>query len=1117
MDYRIIKLKLSNFDKEYIYKDKEKKIIATYDDKDKTKKALYTYDLNKKIKDKFDKVNKVKIKDNIEKKLSKKNLSDEEIKKQAEEQFEKSLNEIKSKITRQEENRVVLRDTELIRIIRTLNLKNNNIVDNGYININDIVCVSISTPIYKTIQNGIIIINDKKFIRLMASSGNVRNKKVFFISLDLYDKAMDILLCGLSKDLKHKKISKFNAYMGLPNSDTIPVTTPRIIVISDYKNKIEGTYNVVTKMLNGTFDFKPDQKDVLKNMPFDGAGLCSVEMAQQWQDDLKLDYLPSSFQFRAIIGVKGNLYVMDIKKYITEMVKENERYIIDAWGNRQEVINKDGELLVDAILTESQFKFKDYYDNFEEWKTAFETDLHGYHRTFNIAKYGNKENKNKVLLSYQPIQSLVLTDEEIKELCEPTIKIIDKISNNVNEFLKYRGLLQEEKNELGETILVDTDMDRVPPYYKALKNNKNLFKDKYIQKKVQVDIKRFKENASKGMVFIDGNYQTLTIDLVGFMEVAMRQEIKGAVSADEVYSKYWLNKNKEIDIFNEENKDNEEFKEKERITELDIIRFPHIAQEHCLVSVIQNENDWFKYIDDGIIVSMWDSNNQKLGSADSDGDRVLNTTSKVLINAVKRQPSNCILFKEEKDEENNNNKPKEKEPEPIAISNIKELIECDCRGMDASIGKVVNKTTILWSIDEDKEGLRNEYINVISVVGALVIDFVKTGVKEDVPKNIEEFIKDIHKPKFLKVKYKTLKQRQERVNKNVELVAKDEKELNEKQIELFSDTDCTMNKLHDHVNEELENIKSKFPKDAFKWTELLKYKKLNIDNDTYPLVVAKLKELKEEHDWITKKNSIDASTFEYDSDKQMEKIDRYKFFYRYCKNQLINLNKECKKKDKLLDYVIYAFYADKDFAIKNESKDLLWNVFESELNIRIDDKREFKNTEYNVTENEEQFKEQMEKLKIGKDKVKEKALQVSITGIDDLEDKNKIEVKFPKEKVFSLIDKLEISRNSKKLLMVLVMLNELYKVNKMELIIEQSKRGTLNKSALAKLTGLNIEKIQPSLRELFDSEYIQLNIKNNKEKVGCEVLFDYESKGNVVKIKDSSSIQKNMKKLTFQK
>ncbi|MBF7811559.1 hypothetical protein IS491_23510 [Clostridium beijerinckii] len=46
------------------------------------------------------------------------------------------------------------------------------------------------------------------------------------------------------------KFSKYNAYIGLVNSDTIPVSTPRMIVIDDFTTKIPETFDVVIKDKN---------------------------------------------------------------------------------------------------------------------------------------------------------------------------------------------------------------------------------------------------------------------------------------------------------------------------------------------------------------------------------------------------------------------------------------------------------------------------------------------------------------------------------------------------------------------------------------------------------------------------------------------------------------------------------------------------------------------------------------------------------------------------------------------------------------------------------------------------------------------------------------------------
>ncbi|UYZ34175.1 hypothetical protein OD350_18190 [Clostridium beijerinckii] len=617
MNYRMTKLKLSDFE---VKIETTGKVVEL----ENNKKAMETLYINNKKGKKVPKLiykwnTDVKVYNSLYKTIEKMKEDakfdklEADKKEKLKTQFKDMISKCKDKI--ENSNKVIVRDTELIRIIKALNLKDNSTDENGYTYIKDLICVAVSIPKYKQIEkDGEIEVNHIRYKRILASSGNVRNKKVIFINEKLYDNAMTILLCGLPEDMEHEQISKYNAYIGLVNSDTISVSTPNIVVIDDFKKTINETFDLVVKDINKKFDMFPNEKRDFEFMPFDGAGLVDISRAEIWAKELntvlkqetgknKVNYIPSSFQFRAIVGIKGNVYTCDFKECLKNLAEE-EKYIKDIWGQKHDLFNENGDLAIDVILTKSQFKFQKKYANFGKWKTEFDKevqlkDLDGneikYKRTFNIAKWGNKKNKEKALLSYQPIQSLELTDEQIEILCKPTIEMIKNISTDVDEFLKYRGLLEDSTDSNGEPILKETDMDRVPKYYEALKNNKDLFYDSYIQKKIQTDLDKFKNNSMKGMVFVDGNFQTMTPDIVAFLQYATRQEVKGVVPIHSVYSNYWREK---------------------KVTEVDIIRFPHVSQEHIVSNVMQEEIKEFEYIQDGIIMSIEDSSLEKLGNAD---------------------------------------------------------------------------------------------------------------------------------------------------------------------------------------------------------------------------------------------------------------------------------------------------------------------------------------------------------------------------------------------------------------------------------------------------------------------------------------------------------------------
>lgn len=239
------------------------------------------------------------------------------------------------------------------------------------------------------------------------------------------------------------------------------------------------------------------------------------------------------------------------------------------------------------------------------WKSCFAEEVHGYKRTFNISSYDETyEELNKTtVMAYQPLQTSEYTDEEIEDLCKQTVKDYVAACSSVEGFLKYRGIHDEE----------DEEWNKIPSYYQAMYYNHSLYNDEFIQKKVKQDLKSGKERAYVGKIIVSGNYQTLTPDLYALMQHAFGMEVTGLLKGNEVYSNYW-----NMNLFEE--------------PWIDIIRSPHIANEHCPAMVVTSEamERWFRYQKTGIILSIFDNTIAlKLNSADFDGDHVLTTDNNV--------------------------------------------------------------------------------------------------------------------------------------------------------------------------------------------------------------------------------------------------------------------------------------------------------------------------------------------------------------------------------------------------------------------------------------------------------------------------------------------------------
>src|SRR5680860_1270944 len=243
---------------------------------------------------------------------------------------------------------------------------------------------------------------------------------------------------------RYDVFAKFSSYFALCSTDSIPVSfLPRIVIIDDFKHEIEETFDLVKETGNDQYEVVNNQKHKTEIMPFDGAGLLSVECAEKFCNDLEINIskddkanekeskskIPACWQFRFIPCGKGDLFTFDIKGFALE---KGVKQITDLWGRVWDLFDAEGNLLVDVILRKSQFKFHKLYASYDAWNNAFTTETHGYRRTFNISAFSDaKHLKDSTVLSYQPLQTLSLSQDQVEKLCDKTVNTYKNIRNDI--------------------------------------------------------------------------------------------------------------------------------------------------------------------------------------------------------------------------------------------------------------------------------------------------------------------------------------------------------------------------------------------------------------------------------------------------------------------------------------------------------------------------------------------------------------------------------------------------------------------------------------------------------------------------------------------------------------
>lgn len=511
-----------------------------------------------------------------------------------------------------------------------------------------------------------LIVNGKKYVRLLCGAGNARRNTVFFVQEDIYEQ-LDKILCNGHKDLKITE-NKYNAYYALSNSATYSVSEPRVCVVPDLEIKMNKTVDwIEEKEINDEIYAK--DMELTFNL-WDGMGVCSPELAEKWSNDLDLDYIPSSFCIRNYF-VKGMVCVFDFHKFSKEVA--GKHIIKDLYGNEVDTDN------IDMIITESQFKLWKGYDSWQDYiDCCKEND-----GRWGVTKFSPKEDKTAVFTNYQFLQVLNLdTEDKIEELCKPTVKWLSNItSQDPNFTLLYLmgSICDRDLTLFNEEEILDL-FNSLDPIVRALILNRDLINDTYIKSKLARYLNAKINESYIGKLLVNGNFQTMLSDPYGLCEHIFGMEVKGLLKEGEHYSKYWSSRH---------------------VKKVVAMRAPLTWRSESNVLNFKDTldvHDWYKYLDSGIIYNVWGCDCMQHADSDFDGDLVFTTDNQVMIDNV--ICGNPITY--------------QKKPTEKKHINKKDLYKADIKSFDSKIGYITNCSTTLYSMLPMYDKNSKEYSEIIN-------------------------------------------------------------------------------------------------------------------------------------------------------------------------------------------------------------------------------------------------------------------------------------------------------------------------------------------------------------------------------------------------------------------
>ena len=117
-------------------------------------------------------------------------------------------------------------------------------------------------------------------------------------------------------------------------------------------------------------------------------------------------------------------------------------------------------------------------------------------------------------LNYQFIQTLNLGKEDVEKLAKQFVEWIVKVSyDDAYYMLLFLLGVNNDKEKINNFLSCSEAY-----WIKALIANNNVKNDKYIRTKIRELMKTKIENACKGDIYVDGNFQVIVSDPYGFMQ-----------------------------------------------------------------------------------------------------------------------------------------------------------------------------------------------------------------------------------------------------------------------------------------------------------------------------------------------------------------------------------------------------------------------------------------------------------------------------------------------------------------------------------------------------------------------------------------------------------------------
>ena len=614
-------------------------------------------------------------------------------------------------------------------------------------------------------SNGFMLDGKKPihYIRYKRSAGSSRQGNCLFIAEPLYDGMMKWSSCGLDLYNVADQISK-ESYISLTLSNMekeISIPADAIVILPDAKSIFEDNVISVEISNDGKCNISASEKSVtVENKIWDGQALLDEAVfTENGYSDKGMMLLRNRFFKTCAFNTKLQKWFKD--NNITDISQLNKKAITRAKSIED----------IKLVVTDSSIKYIKLYSGSREnginkWLDTLDISF-GLVKTEKPTKhmYGNM-----VKTSYQLLNTLELSDDEVKELLKDSLDYLWKIQSDPM-FMRYFIKMQLREDEFDSESLFDECEDVYDESYeydpelsvtmrknvvmKLLEyNDRFAYTDEYAEFRTQTK-KAIVKDLRKGHLLVQGTNATLF---------------------GNGYEMLYALTDKDYDLKNPTrvglDKGQIRISRFENGKELLTARSPHITMGNLYVCENRiSENDmyskYFNLTNEIVCINSIEENLlQRLNGCDFDSDAMLVTDNEIMLKSAKKNYGNFLV------------------PYCGAESTLKNqpMYQVDNDISDNKIGEIVNLSQWLNSFYWDKhskgEDDKSLYLEIckLAVLSGMEIDRAKRdyGIKTgEILKSIRQKTtkndgKTLKKPFFFKYSKKSSGGNADNYDKTVE-------------------------------------------------------------------------------------------------------------------------------------------------------------------------------------------------------------------------------------------------------------------------------------------------------------------------------------------------------------